>query len=92
MAAEDYKVIDLEVSGMTCASCAARIQKKLNKMDGVQASVNYATERAHVVTSVGVGVDDLIGVVQKTGYDARIPDPDAKPLDRAAQILSLIHI
>ena len=86
MAAEDYKVIDLEVSGMTCASCAARIQKKLNKMDGVQASVNYATERAHVVTSVGVGVDDLIGVVQKTGYDARIPDPDAKPLDRAAQI------
>lgn len=86
MAAEDYKVIDLEVSGMTCASCAARIQKKLNKMDGVQASVNYATERAHVVTSAGVGVDDLIGVVQKTGYDARIPDPDAKPLDRAAQI------
>ncbi len=86
MAAEDYKVIDLEVSGMTCASCAARIQKKLNKMDGVQASVNYATERAHVVTSAGVGVDDLIGVVQKTGYDARIPDPQAKPVDRAAQI------
>ncbi|EPD32492.1 heavy metal translocating P-type ATPase [Propionimicrobium lymphophilum ACS-093-V-SCH5] len=86
MAAEDYKVIDLEVSGMTCASCAARIQKKLNKMDGVQASVNYATERAHVVTSEGVGVDDLIGVVQKTGYDARIPDPEAKPVDRAAQI------
>ena len=86
MAAEDYKVVDLEVSGMTCASCAARIQKKLNKMDGVQASVNYATERAHVVTSAGVGVDDLIGVVQKTGYDARIPDPDAKSVDRAAQI------
>ena len=72
---------------MTCAACAARIQKKLNKLDGVQASVNYATERAHVVAPPDVSQEDLISVVQKTGYDARPPSPDAEPVDRPAQIL-----
>ena len=72
---------------MTCAACAARIQKKLNKLDGVQASVNYATERAHVVAPPDVSQEGLISVVQKTGYDARPPSPDTEPVDRPAQIL-----
>ena len=69
------EVIDLEVGGMTCASCAARIEKKLNKLDGVEASVNYATEKANVRVPEGVSADDLIAVVEKTGYTAKLPAP-----------------
>ena len=47
--------VDLAVTGMTCASCAHRIERKLNKLDGVEASVNYATEKAHVVFPAGLG-------------------------------------
>ncbi len=61
--------------GMTCASCAARIEKKLNKVDGVIASVNYATEKATILAPTGVTVDDLIAVVEKTGYGAKRPRP-----------------
>ncbi|WP_428538438.1 heavy metal translocating P-type ATPase [Propionicimonas sp.] len=71
---------------MTCASCAARIEKKLNKLDGVQASVNYATEKALVLYPAPVHVDDLIRVVQNTGYDASLPDPAAEPVDHAAAL------
>ena len=78
--------IELDISGMTCASCAARVEKKLNKVDGVQASVNYATERAHVLVPPEVATDDLIKVVEATGYGASIPEPDAEPVDRAAQL------
>ncbi len=67
--------VDLQIGGMTCASCAARIEKKLNRMPGVQASVNYATERAHVVLPEGLGVDAAIATVQATGYTARVPEP-----------------
>lgn len=67
--------IDLDVSGMTCASCAARIQKKLNKVDGVQAAVNYATNKAHVLAPVATSTDQLIEVVRNAGYDASLPDP-----------------
>lgn len=83
----DINVVDLDVQGMTCASCAARIERKLNKVDGVQASVNYATERAHVVAPAQTSVEQLIKVVQDAGYDASLPVPDAPPIDRAAQIL-----
>ena len=69
------EVIDLEVGGMTCASCAARIEKKLNKLDGVEASVNYATEKANVRVPEGVSAEDLIAVVEKTGYSAKLPAP-----------------
>ena len=55
---------------MTCASCAARIEKKLNRMDGVTATVNYATEKAKVSFADGVTPDDLIATVEKTGYTA----------------------
>src|SRR6185295_924416 len=63
--------IELAIGGMTCASCASRIEKKLNKLDGVTASVNYATEKATVaVGDPKVTVDDLIATVEKTGYSA----------------------
>jgi P-type Cu+ transporter len=69
------KEVQLEIGGMTCASCAARIEKKLNRMDGVTASVNYATEKALVTVSGAVTADDLIAQVEATGYTARVPVP-----------------
>ena len=60
---------------MTCASCAARIEKKLNKLDGVTASVNYATEKAKVTFAEGVTPDELVSVVEATGYGATLPTP-----------------
>jgi Cu+-exporting ATPase len=65
--------LDLDVSGMTCASCAARIERKLNKLDGVAASVNYATEQARVdVGASGLSVDDVIATIESVGYGARV--------------------
>ncbi|WP_420116863.1 heavy metal translocating P-type ATPase, partial [Micromonospora sp.] len=69
--------IELAIGGMTCASCAARIEKKLNRLDGVEASVNYATEKATVRYADGVTPDDLIATVEKTGYTAVVPPPPA---------------
>ncbi|NJC68483.1 copper-translocating P-type ATPase [Planosporangium thailandense] len=69
--------IELSIGGMTCASCAARIEKKLNRMDGVQATVNYATEKAKIVYADGVTPQDLIATVEKTGYTAELPPPSA---------------
>ncbi|MFK8907469.1 cation transporter, partial [Streptomyces sp. YS-3] len=64
---------------MTCASCAARIEKKLNRMDGVEASVNYATEKAKVTFVDGVEVAGLVATVTKMGYTAEslAPPPPA---------------
>ncbi|MEV7323687.1 heavy metal translocating P-type ATPase [Streptomyces sp. NPDC093970] len=67
--------VELLIGGMTCASCAARVEKKLNRMDGVTATVNYATEKAKVTYPGGVRVADLIAVVEKTGYTAEEPAP-----------------
>ncbi|GAE78114.1 lead, cadmium, zinc and mercury transporting ATPase [Cutibacterium acnes JCM 18918] len=78
--------INLDITGMSCASCAARIAKKLNKVDGAQATVNYATSKAHVLTTKPIGVDDLIGVVEAAGYGASVPTPAAPPEDHAAKI------
>ncbi len=75
--------IDLEVTGMTCASCAARVEKKLNKVEGVVASVNYATGRAHVLAPAGTDPAALVAVVEATGYGAQVPTPDAVPTDHA---------
>ena len=77
------EVIDLEVGGMTCASCAARVEKKLNKLEGVTASVNYATEKASVQVPEGLGAEELIAVVEKTGYTAQRPAPPT-PVPSAA--------
>jgi Cu+-exporting ATPase len=65
--------IELAIGGMTCASCANRIEKKLNKMDGVTATVNYATEKASVEFAPGVSPDELIATVEKAGYSAELP-------------------
>ena len=66
--------VDLVVTGMTCAACAARIEKKLNRIDGVSASVNYATERAHVQFDPAVvGPDELVAAVEAAGYGALPP-------------------
>jgi Cu+-exporting ATPase len=67
--------IELAIGGMTCASCASRIEKKLNRMPGVTATVNYATEKASVRYADGVTTDDLIATVQQTGYTAGLPPP-----------------
>jgi Cu+-exporting ATPase len=71
--------VELDISGMTCASCANRIERKLNKLEGVTASVNYATERASVAAAPGVGVELLIGEVEKAGYSARLRVPAVLP-------------
>ncbi|MFI6758031.1 heavy metal translocating P-type ATPase [Micromonospora sp. NPDC050417] len=83
--------IELTIGGMTCASCASRIEKKLNRIDGVSATVNYATEKASVtLTDDTVTVAELIATVEKTGYTAAVPPPprpagetesDGRPVD-----------
>jgi len=85
--------VDLDIGGMTCASCAMRIEKKLNKLDGVTATVNYATEKAHVTTAAPLDVAALIAEVENAGYTASVPAPaetttDAEtPADRELRTL-----
>ena len=69
------RAVDLTIGGMTCASCAARIEKKLNKLDGVTATVNFATEKARVSFPAAVSPGDLITVVEQAGYTAALPAP-----------------
>jgi Cu+-exporting ATPase len=73
--ATESRSVELAIGGMTCASCAARIEKKLNRMDGVEATVNYATEKAKVTFAEGTAVADLIATVEATGYTAAEPAP-----------------
>jgi P-type Cu+ transporter len=73
--------VELLIGGMTCASCAARIEKKLNKLDGVTATVNYATEKAKVTFTGDVTPADLIATVEKTGYTAHLPEPPKAQAD-----------
>ncbi len=68
--------VELAIGGMTCASCAARVERKLNKVDGVSATVNYATEKAQVDFPAALSVDDLVGVVESAGYTAEPPKPE----------------
>ena len=76
--------VDLDIEGMTCASCAARIEKKLTKLDGVSATVNYATNRALVLAPQKVTAADLIAAVEKAGYGASVHHPDSpEPPDPA---------
>ena len=71
--------IELTVGGMTCASCAARIERKLNKIDGVTATVNYATEQASVTFPDTVTPEQLVAAVEAAGYSAELPAPPAAP-------------
>ena len=68
--------IELPITGMTCASCANRIERRLNKLDGVSASVNYATERATVEYEDAVAVEALVGAVEAAGYRAAVPSAE----------------
>ncbi|WP_333744579.1 heavy metal translocating P-type ATPase [Streptomyces ardesiacus] len=76
--------VELLIGGMTCASCAARVEKKLNRMDGVTATVNYATEKARISHPATTEVADLIATVVKTGYTAEEPAPPPEPADGPA--------
>src|SRR5680860_1536236 len=74
---QSSRELELTIGGMTCASCAARIEKKLNKLQGVSATVNYATEKAKVSFPATLTPADLVGVVEATGYTASVPAPAA---------------
>ena len=77
----DY--LDLDVTGMTCAACASRIERKLNKVDGVSAAVNYATEKARVrIRDDSIELTDVIATIEATGYGAQLPSPDHERPDR----------
>ncbi|HEU5151913.1 MAG TPA: heavy metal translocating P-type ATPase [Iamia sp.] len=71
----EVREVDLTITGMTCASCAARVEKKLNRIDGVSATVNYATEQARVTVAGDVSDDDLVATVEATGYGVVPPAP-----------------
>src|SRR5450759_3342143 len=76
--------VELVIGGMTCASCAVRIEKKLNKLDGVSATVNYATEKAKVTYAGTVSPQDLVNTVEATGYTAALPAPKVSSAVAAA--------
>ncbi|MFC7818637.1 heavy metal translocating P-type ATPase [Streptomyces sp. NPDC057367] len=80
----DLAEVELIVGGMTCASCAARVEKKLNRMDGVTATVNYATEKARITHPATTTVADLIATVVRTGYTAEEPAPPEPAVDAEA--------
>jgi len=90
--AADTRLVELKIGGMTCASCATRVERKLNRVDGVSATVNLVTELAQVTAPTTVSDADLVAVVEATGYTAALPepatgtpaidaDPDAGPAD-----------
>ncbi len=66
--------VELSIDGMTCASCAHRIEKKLNKLDGVTATVNFATEKAHVEHGDTITREQLVSIVEEAGYQAHLPE------------------
>ncbi|MCX5316119.1 cation-translocating P-type ATPase [Streptomyces sp. NBC_00154] len=83
--AEHPAVVTLDIGGMTCGACSARIERKLNRLDGVTAEVNFALERAHVSYSSEHTVEDLITTVEQMGYTAaQPPPPQAAPSETAA--------
>ncbi len=83
----DVSVLDLDVTGMTCAACASRIERKLNKIEGLTATVNYATEKARIqLGDTGLVATDVIGVIEQTGYGARVPTPEQPPIDRTSAL------
>ncbi len=78
--------IELAITGMTCASCANRIERKLNKLDGVTATVNYATEKAKVTYPDDLTPEQLVTVVEQAGYGAALPPPPAQGADRTDDV------
>ena len=88
--AGDLQRVELEIEGMTCASCANRIEKRLNRIDGVTATVNYATERAAVTFADDVNTDLLVAEVEAAGYSAHVPPAPGRALS-AAEDDSSVH-
>ena len=90
----DTHTFELDITGMTCASCAARIEKKLNRVESVHASVNYATERASIVASGPISAQDLISVVEAAGYGASLPreEPVGDAHLRTAKLRMIVAI
>jgi P-type Cu+ transporter len=87
VATTERERLRLELDGMTCASCAARIERKLNKLDGVEATVNYATEEASVsFDPAAVSVQDLIATVEAVGYHAALPTEASEAPDAARAV------
>ena len=80
---EQLRTVNLSIGGMTCASCVARVEKKLSKLDGVSASVNLATESARVTAPSTVSVDDLLAAVARAGYSGALLDTG--PQDESAK-------
>src|SRR5262245_49575414 len=81
--------IELSIGGMTCASCAVRIEKKLNRMEGVTATVNFATEKTAVTYAETVTPQDLLATVEQTGYTATLSLPAAPEQEPADELQSL---
>jgi len=85
--------LDLPITGMTCASCASRIEKKLNRIEGVDATVNYALERASVTYDPGtVDPDELLSAVRAAGYDATLPAPVSVDVDIVGETSDDAHL
>ncbi|MDC3001281.1 heavy metal translocating P-type ATPase [Actinomycetota bacterium] len=93
--------VDLDITGMTCSSCAARVEKKLNRMPGVIATVNYGTDRAHIALPEGTSIDDAIATIEATGYTAQRPrvesdrerahdDPELRDLRRRVTVSAIL--
>lgn len=74
----DEQSVDLAITGMTCASCAARIEKKVGKLDGVTATVNLATEKAHITYPRSMTEGEIVAAVERTGYGATVIEPDER--------------
>ncbi|MFB7027090.1 MULTISPECIES: heavy metal translocating P-type ATPase [unclassified Streptomyces] len=88
-------ITELTIGGMTCASCAARVERKLNRMDGVTATVNYATAKARVEHPSDLPVGELVATVVKTGYTAEEPpppDPGPDPVREAPEDPELVSL
>ena len=73
------RAVDLAIGGMTCASCAARVEKRLSKLNGVIAAVNFATGTARVSFPAALSATELISVVEQAGYTAALPAPPREP-------------
>ena len=84
MTTDSSQGVELAITGMTCAACANRIERKLNKLDGVVASVNYATEKAKVSFPGSLSTDDLVATVEQAGYGAALPQPEGGAPDEEA--------
>ncbi|WP_234415360.1 heavy metal translocating P-type ATPase [Actinomyces sp. Marseille-P3109] len=86
---EQLRTVSLSIGGMTCASCVARVEKKLNKLDGVSASVNLATESARVTAPGTVSVDDLLATVARAGYSGALLGTDTPEESSAGESASM---